>query len=84
MIFFTDGLVEAHNPSGEEFGMKRLEAAVKEHGFHRPKGLVDNILKDVKNWVVVDQFEDDICVVAIEVTERPASEDLEPAVPRRA
>ena len=31
-LFYSDGLVEAHNPYGEMFGFPRLRALVAEHG----------------------------------------------------
>ena len=30
-LFYTDGLVEAHNPQGEMFGFPRLRALISEH-----------------------------------------------------
>ena len=34
VLFYTDGLVEAHNPQGEMFGMPRLRGLMSE----RPEG----------------------------------------------
>ena len=31
-LFYSDGLVEAHDPKGEMFGFPRLRALVAEHG----------------------------------------------------
>ena len=31
-LFYSDGLVEAHNPYGEIFGFPRLRTLVAEHG----------------------------------------------------
>ena len=31
-LFYSDGLVEAHDPQGEMFGFPRLKALVAEHG----------------------------------------------------
>ena len=31
-LFYTDGLVEAHDPEGEMFGFPRLRELVAEHG----------------------------------------------------
>ena len=32
VLFYSDGLVEAHNPKGEMFGFPRLRSFVAEHG----------------------------------------------------
>src|ERR671916_191644 len=38
VLFYSDGLVEAHNPRGEMFGFPRLRALVAEHGEERSLG----------------------------------------------
>ena len=38
VLFYSDGLVEAHNPEGEMFGFPRLRALVAEHGKERSLG----------------------------------------------
>src|SRR5919205_801108 len=35
VLFYSDGLVEAHNPKGEMFGFPKLRALVAEHGSER-------------------------------------------------
>ena len=35
VFFYSDGLVEAHDPKGEMFGFPRLRALVAEHGEER-------------------------------------------------
>ena len=35
VLFYSDGLVEAHDPKGEMFGFPRLRALVAEHGEER-------------------------------------------------
>jgi serine phosphatase RsbU (regulator of sigma subunit) len=37
-LFYSDGLVEAHNPEGEMFGFPRLRKLVAEHGEERSLG----------------------------------------------
>jgi serine phosphatase RsbU (regulator of sigma subunit) len=32
VLFYSDGLVEAHDPEGEMFGFPRLRALVAKHG----------------------------------------------------
>jgi len=38
VLFYGDGLVEAHNPKGEMFGFPRLRALVARHGVERSLG----------------------------------------------
>jgi serine phosphatase RsbU (regulator of sigma subunit) len=35
VLFYSDGLVEAHGPEGEMFGFPRLRALIAEHGEER-------------------------------------------------
>jgi serine phosphatase RsbU (regulator of sigma subunit) len=42
-LFYSDGLVEAHNPYGEIFGFPRLRTLVAEHGEEASLG---NVLQE--------------------------------------
>jgi serine phosphatase RsbU (regulator of sigma subunit) len=63
-LFYSDGLVEAHNPEGEMFGFPRLQALVAEHA---GKGLlVDFLMEELysftgERW----EQEDDITLVTL-------------------
>ena len=45
-LFYSDGLVEAHDPEGEMFGFPRLRALVAEHG-EEERSLVDSLLEEL-------------------------------------
>ena len=47
-FFYTDGLVEAHNPDGEMFGLPRLRALISEHD---EEGLEDFLLEKLNSFV---------------------------------
>jgi predicted ester cyclase len=63
-LFYSDGLVEAHDPKGEMFGFPRLQSLVAEHG---EKGsLADLLLEELytfvgENW----EQEDDITLLTL-------------------
>ena len=38
VLFYSDGLVEAHHPKGEMFGFPRLRALVARHGVEQSLG----------------------------------------------
>ncbi len=48
-LFYSDGLVEAHDPKGEMFGFPRLRALVAEHGEERSLG--DFLLEELHSFV---------------------------------
>jgi len=63
-LFYSDGLVEAHNPQGEMFGFPRLRALVAEHG--REGSLGDSLLKELYSFVGEGwEQEDDITLLTL-------------------
>ena len=64
-LFYSDGLVEAHNPEGEMFGFPRLRALVAEHD--EGEVLVDYLMEELysftgERW----EQEDDITLVTLQ------------------
>ena len=63
-LFYTDGLVEAHDPKGEMFGFPRLRALIAEHGEERSLG--DFLLEELYSFVGVGwEQEDDITLLTL-------------------
>jgi serine phosphatase RsbU (regulator of sigma subunit) len=63
-LFYSDGLVEAHNPEGAMFGFPRLQSLVAEHA--QGESLVDFLMEELysfagKRW----EQEDDITLVTL-------------------
>jgi serine phosphatase RsbU (regulator of sigma subunit)/predicted ester cyclase len=64
VLFYSDGLVEAHNPKGEMFGFPRLQALVAEHGEERSLG--DSLLEELYSFVGKGwEQEDDITLLTL-------------------
>jgi predicted ester cyclase len=64
VLFYSDGLVEAHDPKGEMFGFPRLRALVAEHGEERELGefLMEELYYFVgEGW----EQEDDITLLTL-------------------
>jgi serine phosphatase RsbU (regulator of sigma subunit) len=66
VLFYSDGLVEAHDPKGEMFGFPRLRALLAEHAEEeRPLGefLMEELYSFVgEGW----EQEDDITLLTLE------------------
>jgi predicted ester cyclase len=63
-LFYSDGLVEAHDPKGEMFGFPRLRALVAQHGEERTLGnlLLEELYSFVgEGW----EQEDDITLLTL-------------------
>ena len=66
-LFYSDGLVEAHDSRGEMFGFPRLRALVAEHGEERALG--DFLLEELYSFVGESwEQEDDITLLTLRRT----------------
>ena len=64
VLYYSDGLVEAHDPKGEMFGFPRLRALVAEHGEQRSLG--DFLLEELYSFVGEGwEQEDDITLLTL-------------------
>jgi serine phosphatase RsbU (regulator of sigma subunit) len=64
VFFYSDGLVEAHDPKGEMFGFPRLRALIADHGEERALG--DFLLGQLYSFVGEGwEQEDDITLLTL-------------------
>jgi serine phosphatase RsbU (regulator of sigma subunit) len=71
LLFYSDGLVEAHDPIGEMFGRPRLRRLISAHGAGNGEELRDLLLAELErftgqNW----EQEDDITLVTVQRSSR--------------
>jgi serine phosphatase RsbU (regulator of sigma subunit) len=65
VLFYSDGLVEAHDPKGEMFGFPRLRALVAEHG-DEEGSLEEVLLEELYSFVGEGwEQEDDITLLTL-------------------
>jgi len=64
LVLYTDGVTEAFNDRGEEFGEQRLVDSLRRHCDLRPTGLMNSILDDVKQFSPHEQHDDITLMVA--------------------
>jgi serine phosphatase RsbU (regulator of sigma subunit) len=66
VLFYSDGLVEAHNPEGEMFGFPRLRALVAQHA-EEERALRDFLMKELHSFTGEEwEQEDDITLVTLQ------------------
>lgn len=73
LLLFTDGILEAENEDGEPFLEKRLletAAACRELGL---ESMLDRVLERVLHYSEGHHFDDDVCLLGLELAERPAA-----------
>jgi hypothetical protein len=72
-LFYSDGLVEAHDPKGEMFGFPRLRELVAEHG--EARSLEEALLEELYSFVGEGwEQEDDITLLTLRRSPTRSSE----------
>lgn len=66
LVLYSDGIVEAANANGEEFGEYRLIAAIESSLDAGPDAIRDRILQEVRAFTAGDRLEDDQTLLAIQ------------------
>ena len=67
-VFCSDGISEAMNEQGEEFGSRRLCEVVQAHRQDSSRGIVDAIFEAVMSFRGNAQQNDDMTAVAVKIT----------------
>ncbi len=65
LVLYTDGVTEAENPEGEEYGRERLVEAVRRGQHLKARDLIDFIHRDVLAWTGERGATDDITFFVI-------------------
>lgn len=82
-ILYTDGLCEASRPDGTSFGSDRLWDDVREQGHRSTPELFDFLLEDVKAFTGCETFEDDVCLLGIQMLPCAVQEGVEQEFSRK-
>jgi len=68
LVMYTDGIPEAHNHEGEQFGEARLDEWVRTGADLAPNKFVSETVQKIREWVDRPEgFEDDITLVVIDI-----------------
>ncbi|MEY2545559.1 MAG: phosphoserine phosphatase RsbU/P [Verrucomicrobiota bacterium] len=67
LVLFTDGLYEIDGPLHEPYGQERLPNAIRNRMKMSPPILFDELLGSIRDFSVNHEFEDDVCLVGMEV-----------------
>ncbi len=67
LVAFTDGVIEARSPLGEEFGEDRLVEIMMENAGLPAAGIESRILQAVEDWTAEAEQEDDLTLVILKV-----------------
>ena len=70
IFLFTDGVYEVTNAQGEEFGQEKLLDVVRRRIRFPAEQLFTELLSEVQKFSGGEEFEDDVCLVGLEVAVR--------------
>jgi sigma-B regulation protein RsbU (phosphoserine phosphatase) len=65
MLFITDGVTEARNAAGEEYGDERVMKAVQSHAGSGATAIRDALIEDVRQFGTGMEQHDDQTVVVV-------------------
>jgi len=65
LVLYTDGITEAENSQGEEFGMERLSAVIRHDSSLSAEELMDNIFRSAEDFCQGVGFNDDATVLIV-------------------
>ncbi len=67
-LIYTDGLFEVFNSEKQMFGKQRLFEEIQSSSHLPPDTMLSEIIEEIKSFSSTDKFEDDICLVGLEIT----------------
>jgi sigma-B regulation protein RsbU (phosphoserine phosphatase) len=68
LVLYTDGVTEALNTDGDEFGIDRMIQSLRASATNGPQTIVKRIIEDVRNFTGSFPQNDDITLIAIRKT----------------
>lgn len=67
VLFYTDGLSEAEDETGEQYGEDRILQLLREHRHLPPEGIQAKLVEDVKTFVGDASLQDDMTLIVLKV-----------------
>lgn len=68
LLLYTDGVNEAMDPKGVEFGEERVQDKLAKYATHGPKAVIGGIIADLEHFLKGRRSHDDITLIAIQKT----------------
>ncbi len=69
VLFYTDGLTEARNEFGEEYGSDRLDAILSVYGSLHSKSIIRKIQSSLENFIGNEKPADDVTFTCVHLNE---------------
>jgi len=66
-LYYSDGISEAEQDSGEQFGTGRLAEVIENNHQQRAEQLIETIKDNVLKFTCTDYFNDDFTCIVIKI-----------------
>ena len=76
LYLYSDGVPEAMNPAGEQFGRAQLLEAISRSRSEPLRNSVAALLSEVEQWQGTASSQDDISILAVEILARASDDEL--------
>ena len=70
-MMFTDGLFEVESPRAGLYSHADLVEEVRKHSGLPAKVMMEEVVREVRQFAGGSDFEDDVCIVGIELRPQP-------------
>ena len=67
LFLYTDGIMEGTNTEGAQFGKKSVRKIVQSHVNHKPKEIIDALMKDFRSHNGTKPFDDDVTLAVARI-----------------
>jgi signal transduction histidine kinase/DNA-binding NarL/FixJ family response regulator len=67
VLFYTDGIVESRDPSGNLFGFDRFMEFIRSEKKLPPEQFTDRLLAELKKFTGSNAFKDDLCLLVVDI-----------------
>jgi serine phosphatase RsbU (regulator of sigma subunit) len=81
IMLFTDGLFEVEAPDEQLYSQEDLVAVVAKRSFLPAKQLLEGVLSDVRNFTQREDFDDDVCLIGVEVAKNACAVEAKETLP---
>ena len=65
ILFYTDGVIEAFNARGQDFGVERLQQVISDHRFASAEEIIKSLATTVEEFIAPASPSDDITIMVV-------------------
>jgi sigma-B regulation protein RsbU (phosphoserine phosphatase) len=67
LVLYTDGIVEAENPEGEQYSLDRLTGFLKSNREHEAEVIKEALVTELQGFTNRNSFDDDVTFILVKI-----------------